>query len=37
MAPFSCTDKSAQKHGWLIGYERKTRFRLKKQAEKEGL
>jgi hypothetical protein len=30
-APFGCADK---KHGWLIYCERKTLFRLKKQAEK---
>jgi hypothetical protein len=37
LAPFGCADKPAEKHCWLIYYERKTLFRLKKQAEKDGL
>jgi hypothetical protein len=37
MAPFGCTDKPTEKHCWLICCERKTPFRLKKQAEKYGL
>jgi hypothetical protein len=37
MAPFGCANKSAEKHYWLICCERKTLFRLKKQAEKYGL
>jgi hypothetical protein len=35
--PFGCADKPAEKHCWLICCERKTLFRLKKQAEKYGL
>jgi hypothetical protein len=34
MAPFGCADKPAKKHCWLICWERKTMFWLKKQAEK---
>jgi hypothetical protein len=30
-------DKPAEKHCWLIYSERKILFRLKKQAEKDGL
>jgi hypothetical protein len=37
MAPFGCADKPAEKHRWLICCKRKTLFRLKKQAEKDGL
>jgi hypothetical protein len=36
-APFGCADKPAEKHCWLICCERKILFRLKKQAEKDGL
>jgi hypothetical protein len=36
-APFDCADKLAEKYCWLICYERKILFRLKKQAEKDGL
>jgi hypothetical protein len=32
--PFDCADKPAEKYCWLIYCERKTLFRLKKQAEK---
>jgi hypothetical protein len=33
-----CADKPAEKHCWLICYERKILFRLKKkQAEKDEL
>jgi hypothetical protein len=35
--PFGCADKPAEKYGWLICCEKKTLFRLKKQAEKYGL
>jgi hypothetical protein len=35
--PFGCAGKLAEKHRWLICYERKILFRLKKQAEKYGL
>jgi hypothetical protein len=34
---FGCANKPAEKHRWLICYERKILFRLKKQAEKYGL
>jgi hypothetical protein len=34
---FGCADKPAEKHCWLICCERKILFRLKKQAEKDGL
>jgi hypothetical protein len=34
---FGCADKPAEKHCWLICYERKILFRLKKQTEKDGL
>jgi hypothetical protein len=37
LALFGCADKPAEKHCWLICCERKTLFRLKKQAEKYGL
>jgi hypothetical protein len=37
MTSFGCADKLAEKHCWLICCERKTLFRLKKQAEKYGL
>jgi hypothetical protein len=37
LAPFGWADKLAEKHHWLICYERKILFRLKKQAEKDGL
>jgi hypothetical protein len=38
MAPFGWTDKPPEKHCWLICCERKKiMFRLKKQAEKDGL
>jgi len=37
MAPFDSADKPAEKHCWLICYERKTFFRLKKQAKKDRL
>jgi hypothetical protein len=37
MEPFGCADKPAEKHCWLICCERKILFRLKKQAEKDGL
>jgi hypothetical protein len=33
MAPFGWADKPAEKQCWLICCERKTLFRLKKQAE----
>jgi hypothetical protein len=36
-APFGCADKPTEKYCWLICYEIKTQFRLKKQAEKDGL
>jgi hypothetical protein len=36
-ALFGCADKPAEKHCWLICCERKILFRLKKQAEKDGL
>jgi hypothetical protein len=36
-APFGWADKPAEKHCWLICCERKILFRLKKQAEKDGL
>jgi hypothetical protein len=35
--PFGCADKPAEKHCRLICCERKILFRLKKQAEKDGL
>jgi hypothetical protein len=34
MKPFGCADKPTEKHCWLICYERKILFRLKKPAEK---
>jgi hypothetical protein len=34
---YGCADKPVEKHCWLICCERKTLFRLKKQAEKYGL
>jgi hypothetical protein len=37
LEPFGCADKPAEKHCWLICCERKILFRLKKQAEKDGL
>jgi hypothetical protein len=37
LALFDCADKPAEKHSWLICGERKILFRLKKQAEKDGL
>jgi hypothetical protein len=37
LAPFSWADKPVEKHCWLICCERKILFRLKKQAEKDGL
>jgi hypothetical protein len=37
LALFDCADKPAEKHLWLIYCERKILFRLKKQAEKDGL
>jgi hypothetical protein len=37
LGPFGCADKPAEKYYWLICCERKTLFRLKKQAEKYGL
>jgi hypothetical protein len=37
MALFGSADKSVEKHCWLICYERKKLFRLKKQVEKDGL
>jgi hypothetical protein len=37
ISPFGYADKPAEKHCWLICSERKTIFRLKKQAEKYGL
>jgi hypothetical protein len=37
VALFGCADKPAEKHCWLICSERKTLFRLKKQAKKDGL
>jgi hypothetical protein len=37
LVPFGCFDKPAEKHYCLICCERKTLFRLKKQAEKYGL
>jgi hypothetical protein len=37
LAPFGCADKPAEKHRLLICCERKILFRLKKQAEKDGL
>jgi hypothetical protein len=33
MVPFGCVDKPTEKHCWLICYERKILFRLKKQAK----
>jgi hypothetical protein len=36
-ASFGCADKPAEKHCWLICYERKILFQLKKQAKKYGL
>jgi hypothetical protein len=33
MGPFGWNYKPAEKHCWLIFYERKILFRLKKQAE----
>jgi hypothetical protein len=35
--PFGWNYKPAEKQCWLIFYERKILFRLKKQAEKDGL
>jgi hypothetical protein len=35
--PLFGADKPVEKHCWLICCERKTLFRLKKQAEKDGL
>jgi hypothetical protein len=37
MAPFGCADELAEKHCWLICYERKILFQLKKQTEKDRL
>jgi hypothetical protein len=37
IGPFGCADKPAEKHCWLICCERKILFRLKIQAEKDGL
>ena len=37
MAPFASLKKQAETLFWLICCERKTLFRLKKQAEKYGL
>jgi hypothetical protein len=37
LAPFGWADKPAEKHCWLIRCEIKILFRLKKQAEKDGL
>jgi hypothetical protein len=37
LTPFGCADKPAKKYCWLICCERKILFRLKKQAEKDGL
>jgi hypothetical protein len=37
MGPFGWNYKPAEKHCWLIFCERKILFRLKKQAEKDGL
>jgi hypothetical protein len=37
LALFGCADKPTKKHCWLICCERKILFRLKKQAEKDGL
>jgi hypothetical protein len=37
MALFGWADKPAEKHCWLICCEKKILFRLKKQAEKDGL
>jgi hypothetical protein len=37
LASFGCADKSAKKYCLLIYCERKILFRLKKQAEKDGL
>jgi hypothetical protein len=37
VASFGCADKPAEKYCWLICCERKILFRLKKQAEKDGL
>jgi hypothetical protein len=34
---FGWADKPVEKHCWLICCERKILFRLKKQAEKDGL
>jgi hypothetical protein len=36
-ALFGWADKPVEKHSWLICYERKMLFWLKKQAEKDGL
>jgi hypothetical protein len=33
MAPFGCVDKATEKHCWLIYYERKTLFQLKKKLK----
>jgi hypothetical protein len=35
--PFGCANKLAEKHCWLICYERKILFWLKKQTKKDGL
>jgi hypothetical protein len=35
--PFGRADKPAEKYYWLICYERKILFRLKKQTEKDRL
>jgi hypothetical protein len=37
MAPFDCTNKSAEKHCWLNYCKRKILFWLKKQVEKDNL
>jgi hypothetical protein len=37
LAPFGCADKPAEKYCWLIYYERKILFQLKKPAKKYGL
>jgi hypothetical protein len=34
---FGCADKPTEKYYWLICCERKILFRLKNQAEKDGL
>jgi len=37
MAPFASLEKQTETLFWLIYYEKKTLFRLKQRAEKDGL